>query len=44
LDHRLYKKEALEQIVEVVVSKGYVFQMEMIVRRNMIAGIWAAFL
>jgi dolichol-phosphate mannosyltransferase len=29
---RLYKKEALEQIVEVVISKGYVFQMEMIVR------------
>ena len=29
---RLYKKEKLEQIVKVVISKGYVFQMEMIVR------------
>ncbi|XP_061114116.1 dolichol-phosphate mannosyltransferase subunit 1 [Conger conger] len=29
---RLYKKEVLEQLVEQCVSKGYVFQMEMIVR------------
>ncbi|KAJ8370770.1 hypothetical protein SKAU_G00107980 [Synaphobranchus kaupii] len=29
---RLYKKEVLEQLVEKCVSKGYVFQMEMIVR------------
>ncbi|KAL4655411.1 dolichol-phosphate mannosyltransferase subunit 1 isoform X1 [Arapaima gigas] len=29
---RLYKKEVLEQLVERCVSKGYVFQMEMIVR------------
>lgn len=30
--HRLYKKEVLETLVERCVSKGYVFQMEMIVR------------
>lgn len=30
--YRLYRKEILEQLVEQVVSKGYVFQMEMIVR------------
>mmetsp|Transcript_35749 Transcript_35749/g.47174 ORF Transcript_35749/g.47174 Transcript_35749/m.47174 type:complete len:243 (+) Transcript_35749:89-817(+) len=29
---RLYKKEALEQIVKEVQSKGYVFQMEVVVR------------
>lgn len=29
---RLYKKEALEECVKLVISKGYVFQMEMIVR------------
>ena len=29
---RLYKKEALEKLVESCVSKGYVFQMEMIIR------------
>uniref|UniRef100_A0A4W5RDJ9 Dolichyl-phosphate mannosyltransferase subunit 1, catalytic n=1 Tax=Hucho hucho TaxID=62062 RepID=A0A4W5RDJ9_9TELE len=29
---RLYKKEVLESLVERCVSKGYVFQMEMIVR------------
>lgn len=29
---RLYKKEVLERLVESCVSKGYVFQMEMIVR------------
>uniref|UniRef100_A0A8C9VUU2 Dolichol-phosphate mannosyltransferase subunit 1 n=1 Tax=Scleropages formosus TaxID=113540 RepID=A0A8C9VUU2_SCLFO len=29
---RLYKKEVLEQLVDRCVSKGYVFQMEMIVR------------
>lgn len=29
---RLYKKEVLEKLVERCVSKGYVFQMEMIVR------------
>jgi len=29
---RLYKKTVLEQLMEQVVSKGYVFQMEMIVR------------
>ena len=29
---RLYKKDKLQQIVNVVISKGYVFQMEMIVR------------
>ncbi|XP_006639559.1 dolichol-phosphate mannosyltransferase subunit 1 [Lepisosteus oculatus] len=29
---RLYKKEVLERLVEKCVSKGYVFQMEMIVR------------
>lgn len=29
---RLYKKKVLESLVERCVSKGYVFQMEMIVR------------
>jgi dolichol-phosphate mannosyltransferase len=29
---RLYKKEALEKLTKVCVSKGYVFQMELIVR------------
>ncbi|KAF0524600.1 Dolichol-phosphate mannosyltransferase [Gigaspora margarita] len=29
---RLYKKEVLEKIMTVVISKGYVFQMEMMVR------------
>jgi len=29
---RLYKKEVLEKLVQACVSKGYVFQMEMIVR------------
>ncbi|RHZ67783.1 hypothetical protein Glove_299g88 [Diversispora epigaea] len=29
---RLYKKEVLEKIISVVISKGYVFQMEMMVR------------
>lgn len=29
---RLYKKDALEALVETCVSKGYVFQMEMIIR------------
>ncbi|CAG8495684.1 15533_t:CDS:2 [Acaulospora colombiana] len=29
---RLYKKEVLERIMSVVISKGYVFQMEMMVR------------
>ena len=31
-DLRLYKKAVLESLVERCVSKGYVFQMEMIVR------------
>lgn len=31
-DFRLYKKKVLESLVEQCVSKGYVFQMEMIVR------------
>lgn len=30
--YRLYKKEVLEQVVQTCVSKGYVFQMELIVR------------
>lgn len=30
--YRLYKKEVLETLVERCVSKGYVFQMEMIIR------------
>lgn len=30
--YRLYKKEVLQKLVESCVSKGYVFQMEMIVR------------
>ncbi|RGB25952.1 dolichol-phosphate mannosyltransferase [Rhizophagus diaphanus] len=29
---RLYKKEVLERIISLVISKGYVFQMEMMVR------------
>jgi len=29
---RLYKKSALEDVISSCVSKGYVFQMEMIVR------------
>lgn len=29
---RLYKKEVLKQVISSVVSKGYVFQMEMMVR------------
>lgn len=29
---RLYKKEVLQKLVDSCVSKGYVFQMEMIVR------------
>lgn len=29
---RLYKKEVLEQLVDACVSKGFIFQMEMIVR------------
>lgn len=29
---RLYRKEVLEKLMEKCVSKGYVFQMEMIVR------------
>ncbi|CAG8514231.1 3860_t:CDS:2 [Funneliformis caledonium] len=29
---RLYKKEVLQRIISVVISKGYVFQMEMMVR------------
>jgi dolichol-phosphate mannosyltransferase len=28
----LYKKEVLERIISLVISKGYVFQMEMMVR------------
>lgn len=31
-EFRLYKKNVLENLVERCVSKGYVFQMEMIVR------------
>ena len=31
---RLYKREILESLVESCVSKGYVFQMEMMVRAN----------
>ncbi|CAI5978047.1 unnamed protein product [Closterium sp. NIES-65] len=31
---RLYRKEILENLMDVVVSKGYVFQMEMIVRAS----------
>lgn len=30
--YRLYKKDVLEQLIKSCVSKGYVFQMEMIVR------------
>ena len=29
---RLYKKEVLEHLVDACVSKGFIFQMEMIVR------------
>ena len=29
---RLYKKEVLEHLVDACISKGYIFQMEMIVR------------
>ena len=29
---RLYKKEVLERLVDACVSKGFIFQMEMIVR------------
>ena len=29
---RLYKKDVLEQLVDACVSKGFIFQMEMIVR------------
>ena len=29
---RLYRKDVLEKLISVCVSKGYVFQMEMIVR------------
>lgn len=29
---RLYKKKVLEEVVQTCVSKGYVFQMEIIVR------------
>ena len=29
---RLYKKEVLEDLVDACVSKGFIFQMEMIVR------------
>ncbi len=31
---RLYKKDVLENLIKKVVSKGYVFQMEIIVRAN----------
>lgn len=30
--HRLYKKQVLEELIESCVSKGYAFQMEMIIR------------
>ena len=29
---RLYRKEVLEHLISLCISKGYVFQMEMIVR------------
>lgn len=32
MDFRLYKKEALEKLIQSCISKGYVFQMEIIVR------------
>lgn len=32
LDTRLYRKEVLQQLIQACVSKGYVFQMEMMVR------------
>lgn len=32
--HRLYKKSVLEDVISSCVSKGYVFQMEMIVRAS----------
>lgn len=31
---RLYKKEVLKKLVQSCISKGYVFQMEMLVRAN----------
>ena len=31
-DFRLYRKDVLERLVKCCVSKGYVFQMEMIIR------------
>ncbi len=31
---RLYKKDVLENLIKKVVSKGYVFQMEIMVRAN----------
>ena len=31
---RLYKREVLQRLVESCISKGYVFQMEMLVRAN----------
>jgi hypothetical protein len=30
--YRLYRKEVLEKLIKACVSKGYVFQMEMIIR------------
>jgi hypothetical protein len=32
ISYRLYRKEVLQKLIEKCVSKGYVFQMEMIVR------------
>lgn len=34
---RLYRKEVLEKLISVCVSKGYVFQMEMIVRARQLS-------
>ena len=34
---RLYKKEVLEHLVDACVSKGFIFQMEMIVRARQFA-------
>lgn len=31
---RLYKKDVLQQLINSCISKGYVFQMEMLVRAN----------
>ncbi len=31
---RLYKRKVLEKVMEVCISKGYVFQMEIMVRAN----------